>query len=153
MKLSKFDGKCVRLTDRRGDVFEGVCSHNSADYCMHEFGREEESLQMSQTLFYKSDIKKIKTLKKIIGPYGCFPSPYGKLEEEIALDGADMIEEVLTSEEDESVLRMLRCLAQTPISQADRAALTDLLGELVRSAERAEIRSEASQLLETWTKT
>ena len=104
MKLSKFDGQRVRVTTAWGDELDGICSHNSADYNFHEFGKDEEGLQFSALLLFKSDIKKIKRLKN------GFPTPFGKLEELAAEDDADILEEVLFCEEDESVLRMLACL-------------------------------------------
>ena len=104
MKLSKFDGKRVRILTVWGDELDGICQHNSADYNFHEFGKDEEGLQLSCLLLYKSDIKRIKELKK------GFPTPFGKLEEMTVEDDVDIIDEVLFCEEDESVLRLLACM-------------------------------------------
>ena len=36
----------MRLTDVEGNVFEGIAEYNSADYCEHEYGREQACLQI-----------------------------------------------------------------------------------------------------------
>ena len=110
MQLSKYDGQCVQIEDSYGDVFEGYCSHNSADYNEHEFGRNEEGLALPGLLLFKSDIKKITSLEDHQGPYGKFTSPYGKLEEITVEDGVTMIDEVLYSEEPEHIYRLLLCI-------------------------------------------
>ena len=53
MNLKKYDDKLVRITDKFNDVFEGICMYNDKDYTEHEFGINEESLQMPSMLFYK----------------------------------------------------------------------------------------------------
>ena len=39
MNLSDYDGKCVRITDAAGNVYDGYCEFDSAEYCEHAFGR------------------------------------------------------------------------------------------------------------------
>ena len=46
----------VRLTMTDGTVFEGEAIHDPADYCFHEFGRDEEAVEIDHWLFYLSDI-------------------------------------------------------------------------------------------------
>ena len=53
----RLDGRFVRLTMTDGSVFEGVAMHDCADYCFHEFGRDEEAVEIDHWLFYLSDIQ------------------------------------------------------------------------------------------------
>lgn len=55
----KLDGKFVRLTMTDGTVFEGEAMHDCADYCFHEFGRDEEAVEIDHWLFYLSDIRSL----------------------------------------------------------------------------------------------
>ena len=59
MKLSDYDNQTVRITLKDGMVFEGYAVHNSADYDFHEFGRNEQSLQIDDWLFFRRDIKSV----------------------------------------------------------------------------------------------
>ena len=52
MRLSDYDNQTVRITLKDGMVFEGYAVHNSADYDFHEFGRNEQSLQIDDWLFF-----------------------------------------------------------------------------------------------------
>ena len=111
MDLRRYDGKCVRVTDTAGSVFEGICAWNSRDYCEHEFGRREESLQIESFLFFESDIAALKSLERHRGPWGRFSGPWGTLETLTAEDGTDSILDALESEDGEHVTRLIRCLA------------------------------------------
>ncbi len=62
MNLKKYDGKTVRLTTRDGEVFDGECGFSSAEYCLHEYGREEDALEIDCYLFFGSQIKKIEVM-------------------------------------------------------------------------------------------
>ena len=53
----RLDGRFVRLTMTDGSVFEGEAMHDCADYCFHEFGRDEEAVEIDHWLFYLSDIQ------------------------------------------------------------------------------------------------
>ena len=46
----------VRPTMTDGTVFEGEAIHDPADYCFHEFGQDEEAVEIDHWLFYLSDI-------------------------------------------------------------------------------------------------
>ncbi len=107
MKLSSFEGKRVQITDKLGEVFEGICKHNSRDYNDSEFGRNDESLQILYYNFYKHMIKDVKEIDN-------YTSDHSKLEEYILEDGVSGIEEVLESEEDEMIIRFLRYCNKTP---------------------------------------
>ena len=62
--LSQWDGKLVRITDKWGDVFEGECMHNGAEYCLQEFGRAEEALQIDDWLFYAGTIRRVEPIRE-----------------------------------------------------------------------------------------
>ncbi len=53
MNLHDYDDRCVRIIDNNSDIFDGICIYNNAEYDEHEFGRNEESLQICNFLFYK----------------------------------------------------------------------------------------------------
>ena len=55
--IKKLDGRYVRLTHSDGLVFEGLCRLDDAEYCLHEYGREEDALNIDNWLFYSSDIQ------------------------------------------------------------------------------------------------
>ncbi len=59
MKLSDYDKKLVQVADSDGRIFTGVAQMQDAEYCMHEFGREEDAPQLGEYLLYASDIAKI----------------------------------------------------------------------------------------------
>lgn len=133
MKLSKYDNKRVRIVTKQGEIFEGICSHNSRDYTFHEFGRDEESIQLPYFLFYKKDVKKIEILPDD-GPNGGYSGRYGLLEETVILDGEDAIEEVLSCEEDEHIRRLLTCI-EDHLALGDAGGLPDaeVLDKLLKS--------------------
>ncbi len=144
MKLCKFDGKRVRVTTVWGDVFDGVCSHNSADYNEHEFGVAEEGLQLCSLLLYKSQIKRVELLKN------GFPTPFGKLEELAVEDGVDIIEEIFLSEDDDHILRLLRCLEQHVASGkplSEQKEICELTLQLRENTKNFQIREAAERLL------
>ena len=60
MNLSSYDGKYVRLTDQWGDTFTGHAEHQSADYCFHEYGVDEEGLRVEGCIIYASQITFVK---------------------------------------------------------------------------------------------
>ena len=64
MDLNGFDGKIVSITTIDGVVFEGECLHNSDEYCEHEFGRNESSLQIDDFLFFESDIERVDVIEE-----------------------------------------------------------------------------------------
>ena len=62
MKLSSFDGTLVRVTTTDGDVFEGECTWNSAEWGEIEYGRREELLDIDHWLFFADDIKTVERI-------------------------------------------------------------------------------------------
>ena len=113
MNLADLDGKCVRVTDIHGDVFDGICVFNNADFGEREFGEREVSLEIMNTLFYAGDIASVEVLEDNGGKYGRFRDPYGKIEELTVEDGADAICDALGFDgaEPEHAARLIRCLA------------------------------------------
>ena len=155
MNLKRYDGKCVRLEDTEGNVFEGICCHNDHEYNYHEFGRDEECLQIVNFLFFKGDIKKIESLEHHRGPYGKFSSAYGLLEEMNVKDGISSIDEELYSEEDEHVIRMLACLEHymDPASGYELSCRGEVIGLLRKHrpyTENETIVEGIDRLLEKW---
>lgn len=73
----------VRLTTIDGEVFEGEPTHDTASYCFHEYGRDEEAVEIDHWLFYLGDIKTVERVEK--GPVGVWmsrPLHYMHLEPE-----------------------------------------------------------------------
>lgn len=121
MDLGKFDEKCVRITTVWGEVFEGVVSYENREFVEHEYGYTQEALRLTPILFFKNDISKIISLEEVDGPFGHFSEKYGLLEKKCLEWGTDMIEEVLDSEDDIQILRMLICMNENFRSLAQRA--------------------------------
>ena len=70
MNLKQFDNRRVQITAWDGNVFEGICEHNSRDYNEHEFGRREDGLQIANFLFFRRDIRAIRELAAYSAPWG-----------------------------------------------------------------------------------
>lgn len=128
MDLSKYDDKLVRIEDGLGDIYEGVARHDSRDYNFHEYGKDEESIQMSHTIFFKSFIKKIDIIDS-------FSDKYGLLEESLIESGIDMVDEVLTSEEDISITRLLFCIEDriNILSKNEKDELVKILDVFIKN--------------------
>ena len=65
MLLKEYDGKIVRMTHDCGKVFTGIASYLSADYSLHEYGREEECIEINGYLTYKSEMRQIDLLPQV----------------------------------------------------------------------------------------
>ena len=63
MELSKFQEKYVQLKDIYGNTFTGYAVHHSASYCFHEYGEEEEAIQITGYLVYASQIASIEEVE------------------------------------------------------------------------------------------
>ncbi|MBQ4424633.1 MAG: hypothetical protein II882_02715 [Lachnospiraceae bacterium] len=59
-KLYQYDNKDVRIVGPDWKIFDGEARHDSASYCQHEFGENEEALEIDGWLFYRSQIKHIR---------------------------------------------------------------------------------------------
>ncbi|MBR6918181.1 MAG: hypothetical protein IKN38_08360 [Clostridia bacterium] len=145
MELGRFDGRRVRIVSADGEVYEGLAYHNNADYNYHEFGSYEEGLEISNCLFYRSDIKEIEEIEE-------FSAPYGRIEETVLEDGADMALEALECDgDDDTACRMIACIAaylkdgrDFPDREEIVSAVKDLLlysdSERIKDAARAVIK-------------
>lgn len=153
MDLKQYDGKCIRIIDISGNVFDGICCYNDEEYNDHEYGRCEEGLKIENFLFFKSNIREIQSFEGHRGPYGRFIDPYGTLEIMTVEDGFDSINDILFSEENEHVLRLLNCLDRylEPSNRYElscREEVLEALNELIRVNENEEVQEKARKLLE-----
>ena len=57
-----YEQKLIRLTDDQGNTFTGVADTFPAEYGMHEYGREEEGIQLGEYIIYRSQIAKVEFL-------------------------------------------------------------------------------------------
>ena len=177
MELKRFDNQCVRLLTASGEVYEGIVSYCGRDYVFHEYGWDQEALYLTPILFYRDDIVSVTSLEEVDGPFGHYSEKYGLLEKKCLEWGSDCIEEVLESEDDSQILRMLACMKDHLPSLAARAVpgmapwrsgnsllcseedenepgpvyrgeLETMLGTLVKHSEKEEVVREAKELLE-----
>lgn len=121
MKLDRFDGKCVRIITTSGEIFEGVAAYDDEEYAFHEYGHRQEALRLPPIVFYRNDIACVISLEEVNGPFGHYSERYGLLEKKCLDWGTDLIEEVLDSEDDDQILRMLACMKDNLRTLADRA--------------------------------
>ena len=121
MDLKSFDDKCVRILTASGEVYEGIVSYCGREYVFHEYGRDQEALVLTPMLFYQDDIASVISLEEVDGPFGHYSEKYGLLEKKCLECGSDLIEEVLASEDNTQILRMLACMKDHLRSLAERA--------------------------------
>ncbi len=177
MELKSFDNKCVRILTASGEIYEGIVSYCGREYVFHEYGRDQEALLLNPMLFYQDDIASVTSLEEVDGPFGHYSEKYGLLEKKCLEWGTDLIEEILESEDDTQILRMLACMKDALPSLAERAVpgmapwrsgnstwsaeedenepgpvyrgeLENMLGTLVRYNGNEEVVREAKELLE-----
>ena len=60
--FSLYEQKLIRLTDDQGNTFTGIADTLPAEFCMHEYGTEEEAIQLGEYIIYRSQIKKVEIL-------------------------------------------------------------------------------------------
>lgn len=63
MNLFRYQDQYVRVSDKWGDVFEGIASEFPAEYGLHEFDRDEESVNVAGYQIFESDIGSIKCIE------------------------------------------------------------------------------------------
>jgi len=63
--LSEYVGKMVRVTDRSGRIFTGIAEVQSGEYCLHEYGRDEEAAEVCGYTIYASEMKEIRLLPEM----------------------------------------------------------------------------------------
>ncbi len=59
MDLSKYDGKYVRAWDVYGGDYTGVADYRGSEYCLHEYGVDEDAVIIEDVLIYASQIASI----------------------------------------------------------------------------------------------
>ena len=64
-EMNRYDGKMVQITDTDGRKFTGIAETQSAEYCFHEYGREEDALEVCGFTVYASDVKEIRLLPEM----------------------------------------------------------------------------------------
>lgn len=125
MKLSNFDDKIVRLEDIFGNTYEGIAIYNNEEYNYHEYGNNEESIVLDNIMFFKSLILNVEEIKD-------FSNKYGYLEEEVIEAGIDIIDEVLDSEDNISIYRLLLCIKDKLDTFYEKEELFKLLDRLIK---------------------
>ncbi len=177
MDLRIYDDKCVRILTASGEGYEGIVSYCGREYVFHEYGCDQEALLLTPMLFYQDDIVSVISLEDVDGPFGHYSEKYGLLEKKCLEWGTDMMEEVLSSEDNTQILRMLACMKDALPALAARAVpgmtpwrsgnsmsgaeedenepgpvyrgeLEDMLGTLVKHNGNEEVVREAGELLE-----
>lgn len=146
-RLRRFDGKTVSLTAIDGNIFEGICEYNSRDYNYHEFGYDEDGLQMVNFLFINSNIVKIKSLEDVEGPYGHFSAPYGTLEEMNLTDDIDLLEDWYDEGDDIEVFRMLNCLEDHLVRNDRKREIIDVLRKLHKVNASPAVKARIADIL------
>jgi predicted GNAT family N-acyltransferase len=63
--LPNCDEKMAQVTDVSGRKFTGIAVTEPADYCFHEYGRDEEAVIVNNYLIYISDIREIRLLPEM----------------------------------------------------------------------------------------
>jgi len=104
MNLKKYDNKCVRIIDTDDNIFEGNCIFNSKEYNEHEYGMNEDSLQILNISFYKSYIKSIEILKELR------KDEYTMLEELIVNSDKDFLDDALDMCNEIEKERLMLCI-------------------------------------------
>ena len=62
MQISAYDKKIVRIRDIGSKVFTGEADTFSEDYGMHEFGREEQGIQLNGYTVFEKDMESVEVL-------------------------------------------------------------------------------------------
>ena len=64
IKLKQYDQTIVQILTDDEHIFEGYCVYDHAEYNLHEFNREEDSLRIDDWTFYESEILEVKPIKE-----------------------------------------------------------------------------------------
>ena len=60
--FSMYENKLIRLTDTQGNTYTGVAHTFPAEYGMHEYGTEEEGIELGDNVVFRSDIAQAEIL-------------------------------------------------------------------------------------------
>ena len=91
--LHRYQDKEVRITTEDGSVFTGIAEVFPSGYGLHEFGREEEGIQLDDVIMFKSDIQSIEELSKL-ATEAADPRRFGNMMGEL-LEGPYWIVDIL----------------------------------------------------------
>ena len=91
--LYRYQDKEVRITMEDGSVFTGIAEVFPSGYGLHEFGREEEGIQLDDVVLFKSDIQSIENVAKI-APETADPRRFDNMMGEL-LEGPYWIVDIL----------------------------------------------------------
>lgn len=91
--LHRYQDKEVRITTEDGSVFTGIAEVFPSGYGLHEFGREEEGIQLDDVILFKSDIQSIEELAKL-APEATDPRRFDNMMGEL-LEGPYWIVDIL----------------------------------------------------------
>ena len=72
--FSLYEQKLIRLTDDQGNTFTGVADTFPAEYGLHEYGREEEGIQLGEYVIYRSQIAKVEFIPTYDEAVAAIPS-------------------------------------------------------------------------------
>ena len=64
-KYSVYQDKLVRIRDTGGKIITGIARTLPVGYCLHEYDREEEGIQIGMYVIFESDIAEIEELPKM----------------------------------------------------------------------------------------
>jgi len=140
MNLKKYDNKKVRFTDSENNTIEGISYYYTKEIAECMYGINSECLKITCFLFRKEEIKDISIIDE-------FSAPYGKIEKWAVEDGMNLVDEVLYSEEDEHVYRLLLCLEDIINSIDYQKELYDKLLSFSKYNEDKKIAKELEKLL------
>ena len=65
INLPNCNEKMIQVTDVTGRIFTGIAETEPADYCFHEYGRDEEAIKVCNYIIYSSDIREIRLLPEL----------------------------------------------------------------------------------------
>ena len=91
--LFRYQDKEIRVTTEDGSVFTGIAEVFPSGYGLHEFGREEESIQLDDVILFRSDIRSIEELSKA-APEAADPRRFDDMMGEL-LEGPYWIVDIL----------------------------------------------------------
>ena len=63
MDLQIYDERHVRVTDIYGTTHTGVADYYNVDYCLHEYGENEDGIKVEDVLIYRSQIASIEEVE------------------------------------------------------------------------------------------
>ena len=91
--LFRYQDKEIRITTEDGSVFTGIAEVFPSGYGLHEFDREEESIQLDDVILFQSDIRSIEELSKA-APEAADPRRFDDMMGEL-LEGPYWIVDIL----------------------------------------------------------